>query len=283
MLPPLLLLSADRPTLAAIPWGDVKPPLAPNERKEATVNVDSSTKRRALRGAALLCGCNILACLLALLVMLPHQQPFRPSLLLYCTVWLWWSIPVLLPVALVYVAVPFCTKRGAVASSSCVWRRLCLLAAGPLLLALACGWYFGLEEHGVLSTIPLGDTGFLKLCHVWCGGGPWAIRSPCYQKSDTAWRNNITDTEALAFFQDRVFGPAGEPVAARGSDGRIALSGLPVPVAVQHPGRRTLLISSGVGAGWEISNWSHVAVPFRGRISEHAARLNAVAALLRGS
>ncbi len=281
MLPPLLMLSADKPTLAAIPPGDVEPPLAPNERKAATVDVDSSTKRRALRGTAFLCGGNILACLLALLIVLPHQQPFRPSLLLYCTVWLWWSIPVLLPIALVCVTVPFCAKRGTVASSSRVWRRRCLLAAGPLLLALACGWYFGLEEHGFLNAIPLGETGLLKLCHVWCGGGPWAIRSPCYQRSDSAWRNNISATEALAFFQDRVFGPAGKPVAAWGSDGRIALTGLSVPVSVQRPGRRTLLISSGLGAGWKVSNWSHVAVPFRGRISEHAARLNAVAALLR--
>lgn len=281
MIPPLSKLSVNNKTtnnesvLVATPEGDAEPPLAPPPPP-------GKAKKRARRGATLLCGCNLLACLLALLIMLPHQQPFHPSLLLYCTVWLWWSIPVLLAVALVCVciAVLFCMERRA---GGRVVAPIGLLVVGPLLFAFACGWFFGLEEHGFMNwkATALGETGFLKLCHVWCGAGPWAIRSPCYQDSDAAWRNNTSAAEALAFFHARVFGPAGDQVATWGLDGRIALSGLSALVAVQHPGRRTLLISSGLGSGWQSSGWSHVAVPFRGRISEHAARLNAVAALLR--
>ena len=267
-------LPDDSPSEANPPTNDfsghlrVEPPPAPNER--------------AHRRSDILCGCNILACLLALLMVLPHVQPFHPSLLLYVTVWLWWSTPLLLAMAFACVTAPFCTRRCTIASSPRSWRRLCLLAAGPLVLAFACVWVLGLEEHGFLNAIPLGETGFLKLCYTWCGGGPWAIRSPCYQQRDLAWRNATSATEALAFFQRYVFGPAGEPVAAWDADGRITLSGLSAPVAVQRPGRRTLLISSGLNTGSQNTDWSHIAVPWeRGRIIEHAARLNAVAALLR--
>ena len=240
----------------------------------------STRLKRTLQAAILSRGCNVLSCLLALLMMLPHQQPFHASPLLYCTLWLWWATPVLLPAALACVAVPFCTKSHGTASAR-LRHRFGRLTVGPPLLAFACCWYLGLEEHGFLNGIWWAETGFLKICYVWCGGGPWAIRSPCYQHNDDAWRANTTAAAALAFFRDRVFGPAGEQVATWGADGRITLSGLSAPVAVQRPGRRTLLISSGLGSAWKSSGWSHVAVPFHGRLSEHAARLNAVAALLR--
>jgi hypothetical protein len=53
------------------------------------------------------------------------------------------------------------------------------------------------------------ETGFLKLCYDWCGGGPWAVRSACYRDGGAAYASSNTSTaEAIAFFRAHIFGRA---------------------------------------------------------------------------
>ena len=112
--------------------------------------------------------CSVTLSVIAAFVLLPHQQPFHATPLLYGTLWLWWAAPLLMPAALLCVGVQLF-----IGGRPCRLRRL---SAGAPALVLAYTWYFGLAEHGFLDRVWWEETGFLKLCYDWCGGGPWVAR-----------------------------------------------------------------------------------------------------------
>ena len=133
---------------------------------------------RTLCAAAMSRKCSMTLAVIAAFVLMPHQQPFHATPLLYGTLWLWWAAPLLMPVALLCVGVQLFTG-----GRPCRLRRL---SAGAPALVLAYTWYFGLAEHGFLDRVWWEETGFLKLCYDWCGGGPWAVRSACYRDGGAA-------------------------------------------------------------------------------------------------
>ena len=156
---------------------------------------------RAVCAAAMSRKCSVTLAVIAVFVLMPHQQPFHATPLLYGTLWLWWAAPVLLPAALLCVAVQLCrcNRPG----------RLRRLSAGAPALVFSYIWYFGLAEHGFLDRIWWEETGFLKLCYDWCGGGPWAVRSACYRDGGAAHASsNTSAAEAVAFFRAHIFGRA---------------------------------------------------------------------------
>ena len=154
---------------------------------------------RTLCAAAMSRKCSVTLSVIAAFVLMPHQQPFHATPLLYGTLCLWWAAPLLMPVALVCVGVQL--FRG---GRPCRLRRL---SAGAPALVLAYTWYFGLAEHGFLDRVWWEETGFLKLCYDWCGGGPWAVRSACYRDGGAAHAaSNTSAAEAIAFFRAHIFG-----------------------------------------------------------------------------
>ena len=236
--------------------------------------------------------CNTLAYVLAVLVMLPHEQPFHATPLLYCTLWLWWGAPVLFPASLACAAV----QR----------RSLGSIRPGVMVLVASYAMYFFcLQEHGFLDVIWWGEAGFLKMCLQWCDGptseastagwggrfrSDWAatpIRSPCYHKPDETWRPNVTTAYAIDFFREHVFGPAASVQASWTDEGQIAVPGLTSALSIAQPGHHSVLLA--IAHGWQAeaiakqTGWSVIAIPFLGdeRVSDNAARVNAVAALLQ--
>ena len=175
--------------------------LAGVPRSDGGAASTSMTSRawRTLCAAAMSRKCSVTLAVIAAFVLMPHQQPFHATPILYCTLWLWWAAPLLMPVALLCVVVQL--FRG---GRPCRLRRL---SAGAPALVLAYTWYFGLAEHGFLDRVWWEETGFLKLCYDWCGGGPWAVRSACYRDGGAAHAaSNTSAAEAIAFFRAHIFG-----------------------------------------------------------------------------
>ena len=198
------LESADNPRDSVAPVLHQTPGLlAGVDRSDGSATSTSMTSRawRAVCAAALSRKCSVALAVIAAFVLMPHQQPFHATPLLYGTLWLWWAAPVLLPAALLCVAVQLCrcNRPG----------RLRRLSAGAPALVFSYIWYFGLAEHGFLDRIWWEETGFLKLCYDWCGGGPWAVRSACYRDGGAAHASsNTSAAEAVAFFRAHIFGRA---------------------------------------------------------------------------
>jgi hypothetical protein len=198
------LESADNPRESVAPVLHRTPGLlAGVARSDGGATSTSITSRawRALCAAAMSRKCSVALAAIAAFVLMPHQQPFHATPVLYCTLWLWWAAPVLLPAALLCVAVQLCRCNRP--------RQLRRLSVGAPALVFSYIWYFGLAEHGFLDRIWWEETGFLKLCYDWCGGGPWAVRSACYRDGGAAHASSNTSTaEAIAFFRAHIFGRA---------------------------------------------------------------------------
>ena len=134
--------------------------LAGVPRSDGGATSTSMTSRawRTLCAAAMSRKCSVTLAVIAAFVLMPHQQPFHATPLLYGTLWLWWAAPLLMPgpPASAY------SSSEAAARAGCVARR-CASAGACVHLVLA-------YEHGFPDRVWWEETGF-KLCYDCSGGG----------------------------------------------------------------------------------------------------------------
>ena len=225
--------------------------------------------------------CNWACIAFAATMILPHRQPFHPSIWLQATVAAWSLMPYALAVWFAGCAPLQLYRLGGT-------RRLLALAL-PSVLLVACSAYTAhLEEHW-----PPGELGFLDLCVDWC---PGPSASYCYHApADPARRReklaspNATAAAAVAWFQANVIGRADDATAAfvgGGSDTVELSSG--ERFTIVSPNRRVLLLALTGDASSlaEQTGWAVLRVPVhmhsaQPMVARRAAELNALATLLR--
>lgn len=232
------------------------------------------TKARAKDGWAT--ALNVIFCMLGALNLLPHRQPFEPTILVQLSVGVWASAPLLLSLWAM-CALGQLYLLG--------WPRLAAVAPVTALLVASYIIVWSLEEH-----TPIGELGFLALCVEWCGGPKHTFCS--HAPNIAAWINHSTSPQeraagAVAFFRSRVFGDATLPTASWASDGAITVNGKSYRIG--NPGCDTvvLLVGSMPPNLREETGWSWVSLDTDlgtpRFIAAVAAEVNAIAALLRSS
>ena len=249
---------------------------------------------------------------LAVIVLLPHRQPFEPTVPMQLTLYAWAWSPLLAPGCVLLAA--WLVRKGGRGRAYHRSPPVATLLGATAFVSSAFLYLLTLGEHSTP-----GHLGFLSMCVAWCGGDPF---DDCYRAPSPPRPTPASAADARAFFKSSVFG-ATPPMRARsranGTLIELAVAAAPefgrsaedvvaggawaaarrLTLPIVAPGRSTLLITSrgpssvaehvAEQTGWSVLlmpdlffsyPWRHATA---GAIATAAAAYNAAAAAaLRG-